>query len=303
MRILITRPGEDAAPLAAMLRAKGHVVVVAPLLDIQPLRDATISLDGIQAILLTSANGARALAKADPRRDLPVLAVGEATAAAARAAGFTAVDNAGGDVSDLAALAKTRFDPNKGALLHAAGSVIAGDLGGALAAGGFELRRVVIYRAEPATVLPAAAAAALRDGSLDAALFFSPRTAATFVRLVREAGLEAACRRVVALGLSPAVIEAANGIGWAATMAAASPKEAALVDALDRLAQHGAPSADPASPMTEPQPTQSPKPNTEPTSTRAAAIPAPRWLAVVAVGAAVAALALAGWQANLPKGD
>ena len=60
--------------------------------------DARFDLSGVQAILLTSANGARALAAAAPdaaARRLPVLAVGCATARAARDAGFRCRDGGG----------------------------------------------------------------------------------------------------------------------------------------------------------------------------------------------------------------
>ena len=71
-----------------------------------------ISARALGAVLITSANGARAVA-AHPRRGeltaLPVLAVGQASAAAARAAGFADVTSADGDGGDLARLAATRF--------------------------------------------------------------------------------------------------------------------------------------------------------------------------------------------------
>ncbi|MEE8274408.1 MAG: uroporphyrinogen-III synthase, partial [Alphaproteobacteria bacterium] len=98
MRVLITRPREDAEALAEALAVRGVEALVEPLLEIVPLNPGDFDLAGVQAALLTSANGARALAAATGSRDVPVLAVGEATAAAARAAGFAEVAVAGGDV-------------------------------------------------------------------------------------------------------------------------------------------------------------------------------------------------------------
>src|SRR5258708_37900290 len=96
-------------------------------------RDAPLPRDGVQALLFTSANGARAGAAATARRDIPVFAVGDATAATARKLGFAEVASAGGAVDDLAALVEGRLDPAHGTLLHAAGSALAGDLGTRLA--------------------------------------------------------------------------------------------------------------------------------------------------------------------------
>ena len=88
MRILITRPIEDAKPLADALAERGIQVLIEPLLEIRHLEDAEIDLAGAQALLFTSANGVRAFAALSPRRDLKVFTVGDGSADAARQAGF-----------------------------------------------------------------------------------------------------------------------------------------------------------------------------------------------------------------------
>src|SRR5207253_3987029 len=100
-----------------------------------------VSLDGVQAILATSANGIRALVRRTPRRDVPVFAVGRQSAEDARAAGFTQVRNAEGGSSALAAAAAQWSKPANGALLHVSGADVAGDLPGVLEAQGFTVRR------------------------------------------------------------------------------------------------------------------------------------------------------------------
>ena len=79
MRLLVTRPEPDNERTAAALRARGHEVMLAPLLRIEAVADADLGAPPWAAILLTSANGARAIA-GHPRRGellaLPVLAVG-----------------------------------------------------------------------------------------------------------------------------------------------------------------------------------------------------------------------------------
>jgi uroporphyrinogen-III synthase len=241
MRILLTRPREDAEALAATLRARGHEVTIEPLFIVFPVDDGPIDLNGVQAVLLTSANGARALAQRTPRRDVGVLAVGDATAATARALGFEAVESAGGDVEDLARLARARLRPEGGVLLHAAGSVVAGDLAGQLSQAGFIVRRTVLYRAKPVETLSADVAAALRTRSIDMVVFFSPRNAANFVKLLNDHALTESCAHTIALGLSPAVIAAADGVAWGAKHSAEQPNETALLDTIDRLALSYAP--------------------------------------------------------------
>lgn len=232
MRVLITRPLEDAAPLAAELAARGHEPVIEPLLTIVPRDDASVDLDGVQALAFTSANGVRVFARLSPRRDIAVYAVGDSTAEAARTAGFSHVESAAGDVAALAALIAARLDPEAGALFHGAARRVAGDLGGRLESAGFAVRRAMLYDAEPATAFSPGAEAALGTARIDAVLFFSPRTGETFVRLVSRANLANACERCHAICLSRAVAEQVREVPWRAVHIAARPTRAALLDSL-----------------------------------------------------------------------
>lgn len=239
MRVLVTRPREDAAGLAAALEARGHAVMLQPLLTIRPREPADWppGHEAAQALLVTSANGARAFARSDPRRDLSVYTVGEASAAAARDLGFADVVSAGGDVRDLAALVAARLDPAAGPLLHPAAGRLAGDLQGALAEAGFAVLRAVLYDAPPVPALSQETAAAINQGMIDAVTFFSPRTAAAFVSLVQAAGLGPACGRIAVVCLSPAVAAALEGLAWREVAVAARPDQAALLAALDGLSK------------------------------------------------------------------
>lgn len=233
MRALVTRPREDSEAVARALESRGLDVMIEPLLDIEPIADATVAAEGAQGILVTSANGIRALARLHPDRALPVWAVGDSSAGVARALGYQTVESAQGDVDTLADLVIRRLDPAKGALLHAAGSVNAGDLAGRLGTHGFQVRRHVLYQAVTATALTAPLRQALAGGAIQLALFFSPRTAATFVRLVQAAGLGESVARITAYGLSANVSAQLAPLDWRAARQAAEPTQAALLALLD----------------------------------------------------------------------
>lgn len=230
LRILITRPREDAEPFARALTALGHEPVIEPLLDIAFIPGLPLDLDGVQAMLLTSANGARAAAQRTSARDIAVIAVGPTTAAAARSAGFARVSESGGEgVDALAAFVRGTLRVADGALLHPAGSVSAGDLAGALGAHGYSVRREVIYEARAADHLSGAVVAELSAGLLNAVTFFSPRTAALFVELIEAESLEPALERVRAICLSQAVADALAPAHFAEIKVAEKPSQDAML--------------------------------------------------------------------------
>ena len=233
-RVLVTRPSADALPLASELQRRGFDVLLQPLLRIDFVQGEPPDLGGVQALLFTSANGVRAFARRTDARTLPVYAVGDATAKAASDAGFAAVESAGGDVEALAALVRDRVSPGAGRLLHVAGSAVAGDLAGALEAAGYTVERLVLYSARQVETLDPAVHSALAAGAVEGALFFSPRSGASFVRLVRAAALSEACAGVRAFALSDAVAESLSSVDWHGLVVAPQPTQESLLATVER---------------------------------------------------------------------
>jgi uroporphyrinogen-III synthase len=234
-RALVTRPREESETLAAALATRGIGAVTEPLLEVRFQEAPALDLSGVQAILCTSANGVRALARTITDRGMRLLAVGDATASRARAEGFTAVESAGGDVNDLVRLTADRLHPQDGRLLHVAGNVVAGDLVGALRARGFTVERSILYEARPVAALSPETVGLLCSGAIHFALFFSPRTAAIFVRLAGSASVGECCARITALSISPSADTALSDLTWFERRIAERPNQPALLDMLDRI--------------------------------------------------------------------
>jgi uroporphyrinogen-III synthase len=227
--VLVTRPEPGAAETARRVAALGWRPVLAPALVLTP---RPFAAPPAQALLLTS----RAAARAVPAMELPVLAVGEATAAEARAHGFVNVAAGGGDAAALADLAAARLDPSAGPLLLAVGEGYGQALAAALRVRGFRVLRRLAYAARPATALPPAAHAALSAGEVVAALFFSPRSARCAISLVRAAGLAATAAQMQALAISPRVAETLREmpapLAWRAVRVAQRPDQDSLLELL-----------------------------------------------------------------------
>lgn len=230
MRVVVTRPQADAERTAAVLRARGHDVLVAPLMRVEPI---AVNLEGEwSAVVMTSANAPNAIAHNSARGlliKLPGFAVGRRSAEAAQHVGFTDVASANGDVHDLVRLIAARFDKNKAPLLYLAGEDRATDLLAELSARGIPAEMRVVYRAVT-TPLPPPLVEALKAGEVDAVLHFSRRSADNYVTGARTAGISGPALAVRQLCLSEHVAEPLAGASRIAI--AVRPDEAALIELL-----------------------------------------------------------------------
>ncbi|GAA0870268.1 uroporphyrinogen-III synthase [Brevundimonas basaltis] len=195
----------------------GFEPLVAPLLRIEPIPQPAPDLTGVDALAFTSRNGVAAFARLSGERTLPVFTVGDATAGAARAAGFAVVRSAAGALADLVRLLA---EAAPGPVLAPGALEPSGDLQ-ALLAGRAEVRTLPVYRAVETGAAPPAA--------FDALLIHSPRAARAVAACGRFAGQTA----VVISEAAAAPLTASAGLE---TRIAARPDEAALFEALGKPA-------------------------------------------------------------------
>jgi uroporphyrinogen-III synthase len=231
MRLIVTRPEPDAAETAQALAALGHEPILSPMLDIVTDTAWELPNRSFQAMLVTSSNAVRAVSAHPKGRGLtalPLLAVGERTAREAERAGFAAVRSAAGAVGDLAALAAAELDPGAGPLLYAAGEVQAEDLAGRLAALGFHVETLVVYRAEPRERLSDEASRTLREKRVDGVLLYSRRSAEAFRRALRNEGLAPLPREVACFCLSAAIAEPLRAAARGPILIARRPDQSSL---------------------------------------------------------------------------
>jgi uroporphyrinogen-III synthase len=219
--VWITRAQPGAEATARRVQALGFTTLVDPLLAIRDLTP-TVDLTGVTALAFTSANGVEAFTKLTSIRDLPVFAVGEATAEAARAAGFAETFSADGDVD---ALAQLLTGTRPGLVLCAGAREPAADLPALLAAVGVEARSLAVYAAE--ACFPASETLA-RLPELDAVLLHSPRAARALAAVLQVSPTPS----LRALCLSPAVAQPLANAPVKSVAFAPRPRESALLDLL-----------------------------------------------------------------------
>src|SRR5438552_1391279 len=87
MKVIVTRPRDQAGPLVERLEALGLDVVECPLIEIERTSDEPIDCAGYEWLIVTSPNGAEEIARRG--RNLPkVAAVGPGTAETLRVRGI-----------------------------------------------------------------------------------------------------------------------------------------------------------------------------------------------------------------------
>ena len=232
--VVITRPQDEAEPLAAALQTKGYATLVEPMLRIVEIRTAIPDLKPYDALAFTSANGVRFFAARSDERGLPVFAVGDKTAESLRAAGFADVRVATGDAEALGELIRS-FAPAVSRLLHVSGAATARDLT-TLVDAGQSVDRLVLYGAIAVDDVTPDLVTALYACTVGHVLFFSPRTAMVFGTLVEKLGLTEMICSCSALCLSPQVAAKVADLPWADVKVAAKPTALSLLSLLPGFA-------------------------------------------------------------------
>ncbi|MDZ7282448.1 uroporphyrinogen-III synthase [Sphingomonas sanguinis] len=216
MAVVVVRPEPGHAATIAALQEVGLEARSLPLFSARAVDWTPPEPDTVDALLFTSAQGVRLAGSAlDPIRHKPVIAVGPATAAAAREAGLAVVLTGAADAATVVAQARAQGFER---LLHLAGRDRVET--GAMAR--------IVYAADPVAVAPDAIAALA--GQI--VLLHSARAAARLAELVEQAGLLRATVSLVAISAKTA---AAAGSGWRIVAIAEGPRDDAMVAAARAL--------------------------------------------------------------------
>lgn len=221
MAVVVVRPEPGHAATIAALSKAGLEARSLPLFAARAVDWTPPEPDTFDALLFTSAQGVRLAGSAlDPIRHKPVIAVGPATAAAAREAGLSVVLTGTAGAATVIAEAQAQ---GYGRLLHLAGRdrVETGAM------------TRIVYAADPVTVEPDAIAALAEQ----IVLVHSARAAARLAELVDRAGLSRAAVTLVAISAKTA---AAAGSGWRAVAIAEAPRDDAMIAAARALTRAAA---------------------------------------------------------------
>jgi uroporphyrinogen-III synthase len=233
-RVLVTRPQPGADETAHRLKAMGFAPVVLPLTEIVPVAIPQLPIaDDVDAVIVTSVNAVRHAPAGllRPHFAKPLFAVGDATAGAAAAAGFTDVRSASGTAVDLAALIASRM-PRGARLLHLAGVDRTAGFAEQLERLNFPLQVMDVYAAERVSYATDFLISTFAEGDLWGALALSLRAGEFLAEIAARHEFDEAFEKTKFFCISQKVAAPLRNLNRGTVLCSDEPTEASVLHLL-----------------------------------------------------------------------
>ncbi len=225
--VLITRPEDSAAETAYAVNQKGYLTFCEPFLEVVYHDVELPELNPYTALIFTSANAVQGFVRNSQRRDIVAYCVGEQTAQAVRQAGFKAYQSAQGKVSDLIKLIEN--EPIEGKILY----LRARDMAQPFKVRGKDIAEITLYHTEKSKEISQNCLDLMEAGAFSHVLFYSARTAQTFVELVEKYKVKQGLKQCKALCLGDSMIEYVTNLQWKDVMVAKTPDHQGMLHLLE----------------------------------------------------------------------
>jgi len=149
MHILLTRPLEDNREMILKFQSLGHEVTHMPLISIEGIKYEDLNFSDFKGIIFTSSNAIKFLDTKSVDKKINCFCVGSATESKAKSIGFQNIFAADGNVNNLKELILQNFNSSDGKLLYVSGEIISNDLDQILISEGYNIQRIINYKANP----------------------------------------------------------------------------------------------------------------------------------------------------------
>jgi len=190
MHILLTRPLEDCHEMILKFRSLGHEVSHLPLIVIEGLKHESLNYTDFKAIIFTSSNAVKFLDIKNIDKKINCFCVGSATEKKARSAGFQNVLAAEGNVANLKELILQNFNFLEGQLLYVSGEIIFSNLEQQLTSEGYNIKRIINYRANPIEKFKQSFIDKLKLKMPQIVYIYSQNSAISFLHIIKNYQLE-----------------------------------------------------------------------------------------------------------------
>ena len=190
MHILFTRPLEDSHEMILKFQSLGHNVSHLPLIEIEGIKINLVNFSNFKGIIFTSSNAIKYLDIKNINKKINCFCVGTSTEKKARAVGFQNVFAAEGNIDNLKELILQNFNMSEGKLLYVSGEIISGNLDEQLISKGYNVERVINYKANAITKYDENFIENLKSKMPEVVYIYSQNSAINFLKVIKDYQLE-----------------------------------------------------------------------------------------------------------------
>ncbi len=209
--VLLTRPEEDCQEITSKIIVP---TISSPLIKIKQSIETVTIPKKTTDLIVTSARVFEMVKNIKTMIKIPVWCVGEATAAAAKEAGFETIFQVNRSAQEILERIVNECPKESSYFVHICGSVVHVDLADALTKLGYHANRIIIYTTEAADVLTPQAEAVMSAGLVQQMPFFSLRTAEVFIDIAQKSDWAENISKITALAHSDAIARTLNQLSW-----------------------------------------------------------------------------------------
>ena len=214
MHILFTRPFDDCHELMLRFRSLGHMVSHIPVISIQKIVYESLDFSLFKGIIFTSTNAIKFLDTQKIDKKIKCFCVGNATEKVAKIKGFQNIYVAGGNVENLKEIIFQNFEVSDGNLIYVTGHIISSDLDKKLISEGYNLKRIINYKAIAQEKFNNDEIEKLKVQIPDIVYVYSQNSALSFLNMIKNCNLQNSWMNTNLMCISEKTSAVLNEIKW-----------------------------------------------------------------------------------------
>ena len=214
MHILFTRPFDDCSELMLRFKSLGHLVSHIPVIRIEKINYESLDFSLFKAIIFTSGNAIKFLDTQIIDKKIKCFCVGSATETIAKMKGFQNIYVAGGNVENLKEIILQNFGISEGKVIYVTGQIISSDLDKILISEGYNLKRVINYKATEQEKFNNDEIEKLKDKMPDIVYIYSQNSAISFLNMIKNYNLQSSWMNTNLMCISEKTATILNEIKW-----------------------------------------------------------------------------------------
>ena len=214
MHILFTRPFDDCYEQMLRFKSLGHIVSHLPIINIEQISYENLDFSIFKGIIFTSANAIKFLDTKKINKKINCFCVGNATEKMAKSRGFQNIYVASGNAENLKEIILQNFKISLGKLIYVTGETISSDLDKKLILEGYNLKRIINYKAIHQEKFNSEEINKLKDKMPDIVYIYSQNSAESFLKMIKNYNLQSLWMNTNLMCISEKTSSVLNEIKW-----------------------------------------------------------------------------------------